>query len=80
MQVIKKWGNSLGVRIPARLAAQLEIRENSTVELSMAEGGLFVKPANSKPESSRCEMPDGITDKNPRKEIDSGEPRGTQIC
>ncbi|MGA2028134.1 MAG: AbrB/MazE/SpoVT family DNA-binding domain-containing protein [Syntrophobacteraceae bacterium] len=79
MPVIKKWGNSLALRIPTHFATQLKVRENTTVELSISGGGMFVKPIHSKPKYSLCKMLEGITEKNIHKEIETGEPQGAEI-
>ena len=79
MPVIKKWGNSLALRIPAHFAAQLQVGENTAVELSLTEGGFLVKPVHSKPKYTLRELVDGITEENRHGEIDSGEPRGAEI-
>ncbi|MGC9966224.1 MAG: AbrB/MazE/SpoVT family DNA-binding domain-containing protein [Syntrophobacteraceae bacterium] len=79
MPVIRKWGNSLALRIPTHFATRLKVQENSAVELSISEGGLFVKPTHSKPKYSLCEMLEGITEENLHKEIETGEPQGAEI-
>ena len=79
MPLIRKWGNSLGVRIPAYFANLLNFRENTVVEFSIAEGGLVIKPANLKRTYSLCEMLETITEDNLHKEIDTGKPRGAEI-
>ncbi len=40
---VKKWGNSIGFRIPYKVAEQIGIEENSIVELTMTEDGLTIK-------------------------------------
>lgn len=40
---IKKWGNSIGLRIPYKVAEQLGFEEDSTVELTMTTDGLIIK-------------------------------------
>ncbi|MEN8447497.1 MAG: AbrB/MazE/SpoVT family DNA-binding domain-containing protein [Cyanobacteria bacterium J06555_13] len=41
---IKRWGNSLGFRIPFKIAQQLGIDENSLVELTIHENVLTITP------------------------------------
>ncbi|MCE5293087.1 MAG: AbrB/MazE/SpoVT family DNA-binding domain-containing protein [Chlamydiales bacterium] len=41
---VKKWGNSLGVRIPAPLAKKLNLHEGSSVLLEIDQGRLIVQP------------------------------------
>lgn len=40
---VRKWGNSIGLRIPFQLAEQLGIEEDSIVELTATEAGLTIK-------------------------------------
>jgi antitoxin MazE len=40
---LKKWGNSLGLRIPHRLAESFGWDENSTVEMLEVDGGLVIR-------------------------------------
>ena len=41
---IQKWGNSLGLRIPRSFAAEVQVEEGSTVDLSVEDGRLLVRP------------------------------------
>ena len=41
---IQKWGNSLGLRIPRSFAAEAQVEEGATVDLSVEEGRLLVRP------------------------------------
>lgn len=41
---IQKWGNSLGLRIPRSLAAEAQVEEGATVDLSVENGRLLVRP------------------------------------
>lgn len=40
---VKKWGNSIGLRIPYRIAEQIGIEEDSIVELIATEEGFTIK-------------------------------------
>lgn len=42
---IKKWGHSLGLRIPRPLADQVGLVDGSSVEISVVNGSLKVTPA-----------------------------------
>lgn len=42
-QTIKKWGNSLAVRIPSAYADQLHWQEDTEVELSVVDGKLIAE-------------------------------------
>ena len=41
---ILKWGNSLGLRIPKSFAAEAQVEAGSTVDISVDDGQLVVKP------------------------------------
>jgi antitoxin MazE len=41
---IEKWGNSLGVRIPAGLARELGLQEGSELDLQNRNGQLVLRP------------------------------------
>ena len=41
---IQKWGNSLGLRIPRSFAAEAQVEEGATVDLSVKNGRLLVRP------------------------------------
>jgi len=43
---IKKWGNSLALRIPKDIAKTLHIENNTTLELSIKNGAMVIKPQN----------------------------------
>ena len=41
---IQKWGNSLGLRIPRSFAVEARVEEGATVDLSVKNGRLLVRP------------------------------------
>jgi antitoxin MazE len=41
---IQKWGNSLGLRIPRSFAVEVQMQEGATVDLSVENGRLLVRP------------------------------------
>lgn len=44
MAAVQRWGNSLAVRIPARLAESLAMREGTRVELECKAGAIVMRP------------------------------------
>ena len=42
---VRKWGNSLAVRIPKAFAADLGVAQDSSVELSVENGCLLIRPS-----------------------------------
>jgi antitoxin MazE len=41
---VKKWGNSLALRIPKPLALEVGLDDDSPVELSLSDGKLVIAP------------------------------------
>jgi len=77
MATIQKWGNSLGVRLPQPLAAQLGLRAGSTVELSVADGRLTITPRGH-PRMSLEELLQGIPPDTRIAEVTWGKPVGNE--
>ncbi len=40
----QKWGNSLAIRVPKRVAEEAGLREKDSVEIEVREGTLVVRP------------------------------------
>ena len=75
--VLQKWGNSLALRIPRTVAAEIAVGEGHAVDLQVTKGRIVVAPVTKK----RYELSDlvsGMTAKNRHAEIDSGKPRGRE--
>jgi antitoxin MazE len=75
---IQKWGNSLALRIPRAIAAQVGIEENSPVQLSVDGGGVMVLPIQD-PEYRLEELLARVTDDNIHDEIDTGPAIGAEF-
>jgi antitoxin MazE len=45
VQTIKRWGNSLAMRIPASIAEELHLREDQEIEIVITDGGFTAVPA-----------------------------------
>ena len=43
-QDLRRWGNSLGVQLPAAIARQAHRHDNQTVELKVITEGLLIRP------------------------------------
>lgn len=44
IQTVKRWGNSLAVRIPASLAEEVALQEGQEVDVVVEDGRLQVRP------------------------------------
>ena len=75
--VVKRWGNSASIRIPAAVmqAAQLELDE--PVDVREEAGRVVIEPLRRKV-YDLGELVDGITRGNIHDEIDSGAPVGKE--
>jgi antitoxin MazE len=45
---IAKWGNSLAIRLPRSLAAEIGLQEGTPVDLQAEDGMLTIRPARPK--------------------------------
>ena len=48
---VSKWGNSLAVRLPARLVAELGLKEGDDIEIGVESAGRFSVRRKSDPEA-----------------------------
>ena len=74
---VQKWGNSLAVRIPRPFAEEVNLEENSTVDLSVRGGKLVIVPAE--PELTLEALVQAISDDNRREEFATGKAVGREI-
>lgn len=71
---VAKWGNSLALRIPQSFAAQLGVKENSTISLELIGDRLIIKRGQTLDEMLAL-----VTDENKHQLIDFGAPQGKEI-
>ena len=74
---VQKWGNSLALRIPKAFAANLGLSQNSSVELSLKDGNLVVRPSSIQ----RYKLSDlltRVTEANIHGEQDYGDAVGSE--
>jgi antitoxin MazE len=74
--VIRKWGNSLAVRIPKAISEQLDVSCDSHVELSIEKGCLVLRPARRT--FDLASLLADITNENLHEEISTGKPVGRE--
>jgi antitoxin MazE len=75
--VVKKWGNSLALRIPQSLAADLRLTEGATVWLSVEDEKLIVKPTRKR--FRLADLLADMSEEKKHKEIDWGKPKGEEV-
>jgi antitoxin MazE len=74
---IRKWGNSLAIRIPHGFAEQLMVQQGIEVDLSLDGDPLVITPRRSKPSLSALLAQ--VTDENIHAEVATGEPTGREV-
>ncbi len=74
---VRKWGNSLALRIPKSVAEDSLIKQGSVVELTVVRGRLVVSPLSA-PRYSLKELLAGVTKSNRHPETDTGSPVGRE--
>ena len=74
---VKKWGNSLALRIPKPLAAEVGLRDGSPVELSLVDGKLVITP-RVEPELRLADLLAQVTQENLHGEIETGPAVGDE--
>ncbi|WP_094555291.1 AbrB/MazE/SpoVT family DNA-binding domain-containing protein [Synechococcus sp. 1G10] len=47
-QALRRWGNSLGIRLPASIAREAQLQVDQAVELSVVEGGVMIRPVQQR--------------------------------
>ena len=73
---VKKWGNSLGFRIPKDLARQLQVHDGTRLEVEVTDQGLLLK---MKRRRSRLRVEDLLENIGPTEEVDWGEAQGQEV-
>jgi antitoxin MazE len=68
---IQKWGNSLALRIPKTFALDANLENDSTVEISLVDGKIVIKPVTA-PQWTLEELLAGINQENIHHEVDTG--------
>ena len=73
---IRKWGNSLGVRIPQHIAQELEISDGSQISISINEGIIEISKVQ---ETETLEsLLSGIYDSNLHSDLFDSRPEGNE--
>ena len=75
---VKKWGNSLGVRIPAGLAREVRLEEGSPVRIESGSGRIIITPIPT-PRYSIKDLARKIRPRNRHRAVDTGRPVGNEV-
>jgi antitoxin MazE len=75
---VRKWGNSLGIRIPRSIAEQVELRDGSPVEFDTSGGVLTVRPKRRR-RASLSALLAKAKGPSPHRRLDRGGPVGREL-
>jgi antitoxin MazE len=74
--VVRKWGNSLGIRIPNTIVRELSLKDGSFVDIKDKGKEIIIRP---KAKDTLSEILDKINDKNIHEEVETNGPAGNEI-
>jgi antitoxin MazE len=74
--IAKKWGNSLGIRIPNFIVRELSLKDGSSVDINNNGNEIIIKPIKK---TKLTEMLSKINEQNIHKEIETTGPVGKEI-
>lgn len=76
--VVRKWGNSASVRIPAAVLKAAQVRLDEPVDVREEKGRIVIVPVRRK-EYDLADLLKGITRQNLHEAIEFGEPVGKEV-
>jgi antitoxin MazE len=76
--IVKKWGNSAAVRIPASVMAAAHVALDQSVEVREEQGRIVIEPVRRKA-YKLDDLLGGINAKNLHTAVDTGEPVGKEV-
>ncbi len=76
--VVKKWGNSASVRIPAPVMAAAHLSLDQSVEVREEEGRIIIEPIREAAYDLTA-LVDAITDENRHDAVDFGRAKGREV-
>ena len=75
---MRKWGNSIGVRIPAGILTELNLSAEKKVDVRAEAGRIIIEPIIDAQETLE-QLLGQITPDNVHSEIDFGQPVGKEL-
>jgi antitoxin MazE len=73
---VQRWGNSLALRIPQAFGKELNLRAESSVDMTVDSGRLILVPIEDSPVATLSELLDQVSDENRHTEVQTGRPVG----
>ncbi|EAB3464475.1 MULTISPECIES: AbrB/MazE/SpoVT family DNA-binding domain-containing protein [Enterobacteriaceae] len=75
---VKKWGNSVSVRLPAAIVRAASLHVDDEVELSVKDGTITIVPVRTKEFTLEALMAE-VSGDNIHDEVSYGEPAGKEL-
>ncbi len=75
---VQKWGNSLALRIPKSFADEVGLQKEASVEVSLVDGTLVIKPV-AKPKPTLRQLLAKVTKENLHREVATGAAIGNEV-
>lgn len=76
--IVKKWGNSASVRIPAGIMEAVSLSLDDPVDIREEDGCIIIEPIHTN-KYNLAQLLAGITSENLHNEIDFGAPVGKEL-
>ena len=83
---LKRWGNSQGIRISKEIMQQMNLQENDSLEINVYNGKMVIEKINKPKYSNLSERLEAFYQKpideiyvESTQEIDTGEPKGSEV-
>jgi antitoxin MazE len=77
-QNLQKWGNSTGIRIPAKVMSAAKVKPNQTMTISLMGGSIVLTPLEDVEGITLDTMLMGVTPENAHSEFPWGEDVGAE--
>ncbi len=74
---VKRWGNSLGVRIPKSILEENSLKEGSEINIISKDGTIIFEPVKKK--YNLKDLLEGINESNLHRKISTGDFVGEEI-
>ncbi|MFP3090962.1 AbrB/MazE/SpoVT family DNA-binding domain-containing protein [Treponema sp. TIM-1] len=74
--IVRKWGNSLGIRIPNTIVRELSLQDGSFVDIKDRGKEIIIK---LKEKNKLSEMLNNINEKNIHSEVETNGPVGNEL-
>lgn len=75
---IRKWGNSLAIRVPKAIAENANLRNGAEVDISVHDGKIIMEPIPDV-DIDLASLIAAITEENKHHEVDTGPAVGNEV-